>query len=268
MKNLEQRSESENTPEVISPEKIEGFFSSEGTPLRYCLISPDTLPNRPHAAVLLLHGASTAAGRGRILFEELQLKLAQAGFASFAFDTRGVGESEGDFHDSTLAKRSTDAKNAYSFLINNSFVDSQRLAVLGLSMGGHIAARLVGQHPKLYRALILANPAAYGPQAEDKRLKPYTEFTDAIGKNFNWNNSLAFEDLLKFKGPVLAVDSQLDDVIPPDVKERYRLATTDLRKHVILPGIKHVFFSGTDEASAKARELFYQEAATFLKEVL
>lgn len=270
MKNIERDESSvrEQSPAVNNPEQIEGFFNSEGLSLKYSIVTPDTLPASPHAAALILHGASTAAGRGRVLFEELQRKLADIGFASFAYDTRGVGESEGEFYDSTLANRLVDAGNAYDFFVGNPYIDEQRLAVLGLSMGGHVAARLVGAHPERYKSLILINAAAYGPQAEDKRLKPYTEFTDAIRQNFNWQNSLAFGDLLRFRGPVMAVDSELDEVIPQDVKGRYRLSTASLERHVVLPGIKHAFFSGTDDSAARAREQFYGEAASFLRKTL
>lgn len=252
---------------ILHHERVDGFFSSEGTPLKYSLFVPDVLVEQPRGVVLLLHGASTAGGRGRVLFEGLQVKLATLGFASFAFDTRGVGGSGGEFHDSTLINRLIDAENAYEFLLSHNFVAPEKLVILGVSMRGHVAVRLVGAHPEKFQGLILVNPAAYGPEAEDKRLKPYTEFTDTIARELNWQDSLAFADLSKFSGQIMLADSELDDVIPAGVKERYRLCSVSLSKQVVLPGIKHIFFSGTDEVCAHARELFYQEAAVFVQQL-
>lgn len=251
---------------LLHPEHLDGFFSSEGVLLKYSLFVPDTLVGQPRGMVLLLHGSSVPAGRGRVLFEGLQTKLAKLGFVSFAYDTRGVGESKGEFHDSTLINRLIDAENAYDFLLGHNFTEQNNLAVLGVSMGGHVAARLVGAHPERFDRLILVNPAAYSPDAEDKRLKPYTEFTDTIAQELNWRTSLAFTDLSRFRGRIMLADSQFDDVIPQDVKARYRLSVNSIDKEVILPDIKHIFFSGTDEASARARELFYKEAASFMQQ--
>ncbi|MBI3290009.1 alpha/beta fold hydrolase [Candidatus Microgenomates bacterium] len=253
---------------LLPPERLEGFFTSEGLFLKYTVFKPTIISSsdsRP--GILLLHGSSTAAGRGRTLFEGLQIELSKAGFASFAYDTRGVGESGGQFHDSTLINRFIDAQNAYEFLVGQEFVDKEKLIILGVSMGGHVAARFVGAYPDRFRGVILVNPAAYGLHTEDKRLRPYTEFTDAIAQDLNWRNSLAFSGLSAFQGPIMIADSEFDDVIPGDVKELYGLSANYLEKRLILPEIKHLFFSGTDEASAKARELFYSEATSFIRQL-
>lgn len=253
---------------MFNSEFSEGYFPSNNLQLKYTFCLPVSTQNEICPGVLLIHGATAARGKGRVIFRDLQQLLSQEGFASLAYDTRGVGESEGEFCESTLVNRLVDAENAQRFLMHNQSIDVKRLAALGLSMGGHIIARLVGLHPEQFKEVVLVNAAAYGPQAEDKKLKPYTEFTDTIRQNSNWQNSHAFVDLLKFRGIVVTADSECDEVIPQDVKDRYRLSIARLDRRITLPGIKHAFFSATDPLSIGARALLYNEAIDSFKQNL
>lgn len=256
---------------VFNPDHAESctYISVEGARLKRTLAKPLEDGQTKFPSVLLLHGASTAQGRGRVIFDRFQDVLAESGFASLAYDERGVGESTGEFCDATLANRLVAARCALMILSNLDYVDSNRLAVLGVSMGGHIAARLVGRNPDQMKvgALVLVNAAAYGPDAEDKRLKPFTEFTEAIRQPENWRNSLAFEDLAQFPGPVMVADSEFDDVIPDQVRQSYKRIIPNLDRQRILPGIRHAFLSAEDGRSEVARNILYQETVEFLNDV-
>ena len=163
-----------------------------------------------------------------------------------------------------MGKRKVDVENAVEFLAGSKQLDPDKMVLFGLSMGGHVVARLVGANPDRFEAVILVNPAAYGLVAEDKKLKPSTEFTDAIRESDSWKDSGAFDDLSKFEGPTLIADSQFDDVIPAEVKEKYRASAQKLEKHMTLPGIKHAFFSANDEECVAARNTLYNEVIDFL----
>ena len=180
-----------------------GFFISDGYELSYRISHPAQEETNKIQSVLLLHCASTPKGRGRVLFEAFQELLAQNGFSSLAFDTRGVGESQGEYFDSTLQNRLKDAEEAYQKFIQDRLVDAGRMSLLGVSMGGHIAANLAGRHPEWFQNVILANPAAYGSDAEDKKLQPYTDFTEAIRRKRSWEDSPAFSSLSRFPRRVL-----------------------------------------------------------------
>lgn len=133
--------------------EVDLFRSGENN-LNYRFVRP--LKERDDTpAVLFLHGAASPKGRGRVLFEVFQDFLAGNGISSLAYDTRGVGESEGEYTDSTLDNRLADAEAAYGRLIKQTEVDVKRLAILGLSMGGH---------PEWFKAVILVNPAAYAAE--------------------------------------------------------------------------------------------------------
>ncbi len=64
--------------------------------------------------VFLCHGL-TGTGKAGEIFEELASKLADAGLASFRFDFRGHGESEGNCNDITLTGEKRDIEAAFSF---------------------------------------------------------------------------------------------------------------------------------------------------------
>lgn len=248
--------------------KREGTFLSEGLALKYSLFTPDKEPTQGTGIILTLHGAATAGGRGRVLFESLQTRLAKEGYSSFTFDTRGVGESEGQFVDSTLEKRVVDAQSSLDFLTQNEPALSENVIIIGLSMGGHIAVRLAGNTPERFKALALVNPAAYAVEAEDKKLAPTTQFSDVIRRENSWRSSRAFEDIKNFRGQILFADSEFDDVIPGGLKQEYYKATTsrELMRHmqiVELRGIKHAFFTLDNPEAIAAREFLYEELVAF-----
>lgn len=241
------------------------FPNSEGQDLSYSLFTPDTSLKRPHPAVLFLHGAAQEHSNGRVWFNGVQEVLAKNGIASFAFDVRGVGQSDGEYYDSTLEHRLADARDACAFFTQHRYVDPNRVFVVGLSMGGHIASRLAGGSPEDYRGLVEINGAVYRRDAESARLKPYDEFTIAIREEGAWRDSFAFEDLARYPGPVLFFDSARDDVVPMEVKATNRASVQNLEGVIMLPVQKHAFFSGQDEESAHARDLFGRELTDFIK---
>lgn len=240
-----------------------GFFISDGNKLAHQINRPTDADGKT-PGVLLLHGSSSALGKGRVLFETFQAQLADNGFTSMAYDSRGIGDSEGEYFDSTLDNRLRDAEAAYQRFLAEDLLDMSKISLVGVSMGGHIAARLAGKHPEWFRNIVFANPAAYSPEAEDKRLKPYTEFTDTIRPENSWANSLAFTSLARFPGNSLLIRSELDNVVPAEVIERYILAATGRITKVVIPNMPHIFLSGTDAASEAARQFFYQKTINFL----
>ena len=245
-----------------------GFFISDGYELSYRISHPAQEETNKIQSVLLLHGASTPKGRGRVLFEAFQELLAQNGFSSLAFDTRGVGESQGEYFDSTLQNRLKDAEEAYQKFIQDRLVDAGRMSLLGVSMGGHIAANLAGRHPEWFQNVILANPAAYGSDAEDKKLQPYTDFTEAIRRKRSWEDSPAFSSLSRFPRRVLLFRSEFDQVVPPEVTDQYQKVVDGHVTKVVIPGIPHIFLSGTDDTSEIARQFVYRKTVKFLNSSL
>jgi alpha/beta superfamily hydrolase len=73
----------------------------------------------------------------RVLYEQAEA-LAASGVPVLRFDYYGTGDSEGDFRESTVGRWIEDVASASEFALSRS--NAQRLCLLGLRLGGSIAA--------------------------------------------------------------------------------------------------------------------------------
>lgn len=153
--------------------------------------------------LLLLHGGGTS-NKERYLY--LAQELVGHGIGSLSIDFSGHGESTGITASSSLAKRAREASAALAHV-------EQPRAVCGSSMGAYTAVKLTQDHP--IQTLILFNPAMYTRQAYDV---PFAaEFTRLIREPQSWRNSDAWEILENFRGRLLIVIGDKDEVIPPEI---------------------------------------------------
>lgn len=189
-------------------------FVSDGNKLSGSLYCPPG--NKKSPGVIFLHGGGESS---KSRFWEWQKHLAKIRICSFAFDFRGVGESQGSFSDGSLNNRFLDAVRALDYFISTGFVKKERVAIVGASMSAPIAIRLSVINEDI-RALVLLSPAAYAKEAEDKKLDG--EFTKVLRKENSWRNSQSFPALQKYKKPVALIYGDRDSVIPGQIKEKYR----------------------------------------------
>lgn len=105
--------------------------------------------------VLLVHGSMEDDRDGNILghpdgrrvykknfFLEISRNLCAAGFATFAWDRRGMGESEGPEQKGDIFSTVRDTKVALDTLCSQDIVDPDRIAVTGQSAGVYTACLL------------------------------------------------------------------------------------------------------------------------------
>jgi uncharacterized protein len=134
--------------------------------------------NGPLPTVLMLHGFGSTRQELPInntketMFSRTARVLAEQGYASLRIDFRGSGESEGAWPDTTFSSQISDARAAIAFLGAQSQVDVKRIAVLGLSQGGLVAATTAAAEPRV-KSLILWSPVAV----------PAQTFGDLFGKD-------------------------------------------------------------------------------------
>lgn len=117
-----------------------------------------------YPAVLLLTGSGPQNRDEEIFghkpFKILSDYLTQHGVVVLRVDDRGVGESTGDFANSTIENFSKDAISAFNYLKKQPQVDKHKIGILGHSEGGLIAMLLAGQHlPDLSFIISLAGPS-------------------------------------------------------------------------------------------------------------
>jgi len=96
----------------------------------------------PFPAVLFCHGfAGNKVGFQRQHVRVAE-QLAEEGIAVLRFDYRGCGDSEGDLQEMMFSSNINDALVAFEYLKGQSFVDSERMGILGRSLGGAIAIHI------------------------------------------------------------------------------------------------------------------------------
>jgi len=159
--------------------------------------------------LLALHGGGQSSRQG---FRPLLTALAAHGHTSAAFDFAGHGESGGQLIGSSLAHRAEQALAVASHLGLQPPV-----ALLGSSMGGHVACTLIDALAP--RALVLFCPAAYAPAAQHLPFGP--AFQSTLRATASFDASPAFEALERFTGRLLLVFGTQEDVIPEAVQQQY-----------------------------------------------
>ena len=113
------------------------LVAPDGTPLHYEAVEPDN----PRAAILLLHGWSDHSGRWTAVAERLR----REGFAVYALDWRGHGQSSGRRgHLSRFSQLMGDLQ-AFRRVVRKRTDAPQVL--LGLSFGGLVALRYLETQP-------------------------------------------------------------------------------------------------------------------------
>lgn len=161
------------------------------------------------AQVLCLHGAGQSH-RGR--FHWLREGLWQRGIGSLALDMPGHGDSAGALRQSSLRERT---EQALRVLATQPW--AAPLTVVGASMSGYTALRLSTAVP--VANLVLMVPAAYHREAYPLRFDQ--GFTELIRQPGSWRASDAWERLQAFRGNLLLLSGQEDEVIPAEVLQRY-----------------------------------------------
>ncbi len=124
----------------------------------------------PVAAVLMLPGSGqtdrddNAKRLALNVFPPLSAAIERQGLATFRYDKRGVGGSEGDYMTSDFDDRVTDAVAAVEWLRARPEVDAARVFALGHSEGALVAVRLAAGAAPVAGLVLLAGSARSGEQ--------------------------------------------------------------------------------------------------------
>ncbi|MBC7287937.1 MAG: alpha/beta fold hydrolase [Armatimonadetes bacterium] len=209
---------------------------------------------RPVPAVLMCHGFTGHRIEAHRLFVEAAQAFAASGVAALRFDFRGSGESQGAFADMTVEGEIQDALAALEYLMRRPDVDASRVAVLGLSLGGAVAACVAGRRPDV-RALVLWAAVAdlaqlaqrFASEHAPPRLPDGTFDIGglAVGPNFirGLENVRPLNEVTAFSGPVLLVHGSEDAAVPIAHAEAYKQALGSRCTLHIIAGADHVFSS-------------------------
>ncbi len=126
-----------STPPSFGPVDELTFQSGE-----FNLVGDLRLPagSGPFPVVLILHGSEVADRIGSMgLFLPIMESMLQAGFATFAWDTPGTGESTGDLREPNLRhQRAQILLDAIELMKTRSEIDPKRIGVWGASQAGYV----------------------------------------------------------------------------------------------------------------------------------
>ncbi|MBD3313016.1 alpha/beta fold hydrolase [Candidatus Woesearchaeota archaeon] len=125
------------------------FENNKGDVLHGVLRIPDEEGQFP--AVIICH--TFHDNKDNELIFNLWDVISRAGFAVLRFDFSGRGESQGNFRDLTISQEIDDIDSAFRFMDSSEQIDSDRIGIVGHSMGG-IDAVLFSSGSRKVKALV------------------------------------------------------------------------------------------------------------------
>jgi len=180
----------------------------------------------PAPGVLLVHGLGSDRGTN---VERARALTATHGHTCMAVDLAGHGASTGRLSQVTPRQNLADVAAAYDALLDRRDVEPSRVGVCAASYGAYLAVLLTEQRP--VSRLLLRAPALYRDDSLDRPLAARragdpTTATRVLGT------------FAAVPGPVLVVESEHDEVVPPQTVAAY-LAARPGTAHRVLPGAAH-----------------------------
>ncbi|HNF36873.1 MAG TPA: prolyl oligopeptidase family serine peptidase [Anaerolineales bacterium] len=137
------------------------YFSADGTKLVGRLTMPSSAG--PHAAFVMPHG-SEAGTRDNFGAKLTAHYFLSRGIATLNYDKRGVGDSEGIYHESAdstnLKNLAADANAGVEYLLTRSEIDAQRIGLIGGSQAGWLIPIAASESEHVSFFVILSGPVA------------------------------------------------------------------------------------------------------------
>lgn len=185
-----------------------------------------------HPTVLMLHSFTGNRIETGFLFVEIGRDLARRGIAAVTFDFRNSGESDGLFERTLPSDQLADALHMAGWLPAQPFVDRRRLAVLGYSLGGLIAACVCGRL-NVFQTMVLLAPttvdnlcrfAGESPGPQQVVIGPHILHPDFFS---DLRTLDPLSDCRRSNTSALLVQGTHDKAVPPHVSDAYREAVND-----------------------------------------
>lgn len=229
----------------------------------------------PFPAVVMNHGhgGSRQENSG---FGGVAEALANRGIATIRMDFPGCGDSTQPFTENYLSNMISDSNASLAYLLDNYPIDSQRLGIMGYSMGGRIALHIGSEDNQPYQAMGLLAPSADwgqemmvsflgGEEAFDELYteaqseKGYADFTTQWGQvqqlSLNWFEEMIasrpLENITNYDGAMLVVFGDQDDVVRAGVNQAVAEAYA-AAEIIVVPNADHGYGFYSDQPDVTA----------------
>ncbi len=184
------------------PASIDLFIQTDQVSVGGTLV----IPSHPEVeSLVILSSGSGPQDRDETLegfkiFKVIADHLASKGIASFRYDDRGVGESTGDFVNSTLDDLSQDLEAIMEYFKYTDQYPFREFILFGHSQGGIVAAKVAVDNPNVKKVILMASPSVPLIEVVSYQIRQNYEYTELpkhlIEADVSANNKLmrAIED--------------------------------------------------------------------------
>ncbi|MBW1602271.1 alpha/beta hydrolase [Streptomyces sp. JJ66] len=129
----------------------------DGKRLEGVLATPES-GDGPFGLVVFVHGDGPVDATHASFYRPLWESFARAGYASLSFSKPGVGGSEGDWLEQSMADRARETLAAVAWGRERPEIDGRRVGLWGASQAGWVLPKVAAQDPGL-RFVIAVSPA-------------------------------------------------------------------------------------------------------------
>jgi esterase/lipase len=192
-------------------EKVEIFVNSQK--IKGTIFYPEILQDK-NPAVIFFTGMTSSEYR----YVDRAKELVKKGIIVFTLSYRGHGDSEGDFNLLTVNDLVVDGLAAYNFIASKKVVDKKHIGICGVSVGATVA--ILTANKFLISSLVLRAPAVYSDEMMSFTLNQLMTKEKTIFKDMkNIEETVAIQSIKKFKGNLLLVVSENDQIIPKSIPQ-------------------------------------------------
>ena len=206
--------------------------------------------------ILVIHGWTSSMVRYPARVES----LIDVGYSALLFDLRGHGESDGQLGNLSPHDHFNDCLAAYDNMIAMENADVDNISVIGSSYGGYLASLLIAKRkvhhlvlsvPALYPNSIFDNPK--GLQRSEETTNYRTEFHFA-------KDDFALHAVNQFKGDLLFIQAEKDEILSPTVMECYKKAAQVHYTYKEIKGSDHAMHTpGANEERMKIQKEWFNQ---------
>lgn len=192
------------------------------------LVLPKGKEGEKLPCIILMHGL----GGNKTMFKAMWPMLTAQGYALFAIDAANHGDRKGPdteaifgvnayYSRDALAQTVVDLRRAVDYLESRPDIDPNRIGYIGASMGGILGAIFAGVEPRVKAPVLLVAGGNYKVLMEKSVLSPLRAIEGQNDRVAQALKAMDAVDPVHYVGmisprPVLFINGDADDVVPPD----------------------------------------------------